>query len=178
MGSYIPDQSGINSLGGFAYQIRLFVYYMLSMEENMSIGFEVIDDISIKTLTTATLDRNEDKFRNLLRSPSGIKAIQSKRTTISQDTARQILLNWILLAETDMNITDYILCTDSSYGNSDIIFNTSAEDLYQKVISSEKSSQATISKVKNKYKDNKEEFIYKARPLHIKGNNPLFIVSF
>lgn len=160
MGSYIPDQSGINSLGGFAYQIRLFVYYMLSMEENMSIGFEVIDDISIKTLTTATLDRNEDKFRNLLRSPSGIKAIQSKRTTISQDTARQILLNWILLAETDMNITDYILCTDSSYGNSDIIFNTSAEDLYQKVISSEKSSQATISKVKNKYKDNKEEFIY------------------
>ena len=52
MGSYIPDQSGINSLGGFAYQIRLFVYYMLSMEENMSIGFEVIDDISIKTLCT------------------------------------------------------------------------------------------------------------------------------
>ena len=56
MGSYIPDQSGINSLGGFAYQIRLFVYYMLSMEENMSIGFEIVDDISIKTLTPAALN--------------------------------------------------------------------------------------------------------------------------
>ena len=34
---YIPDESGINSLGGFAYQIKVFVSYMLSMEEELII---------------------------------------------------------------------------------------------------------------------------------------------
>ena len=37
---YIPDESGINSLGGFAYQIKVFVSYMLSMDEGMQAEFE------------------------------------------------------------------------------------------------------------------------------------------
>ncbi len=46
--TYTPDKSGINSLGGFAYQIKVFVLYMLSMDENMQAGFETVDDVSIK----------------------------------------------------------------------------------------------------------------------------------
>ena len=44
---YIPDESGINSLGGFAYQIKVFVSYMLSMDEGMQAEFETVDDIAI-----------------------------------------------------------------------------------------------------------------------------------
>ena len=93
MDTFVPDQSGINSLGGFAYQIKVFVFYMLSMSENMQVEFETIDDVSVRKLIPETIDDNEDKFRNLVISISGIKAIQVKRTLITVDTAKQIILN-------------------------------------------------------------------------------------
>lgn len=46
--TYVPDKSGINSLGGFAYQIKVFVLYMLSIDENMQAEFETIDDVAVK----------------------------------------------------------------------------------------------------------------------------------
>lgn len=94
---YIPDESGINSLGGFAYQIKVFVSYMLSMEEGMQAEFETADDIAISKMTPDIIDDNEDKFRNLIVSPNGIKAIQVKRTSITEKVAKQVLLNWMLL---------------------------------------------------------------------------------
>lgn len=84
-------------MGGFAYQIKVFVLYMLSIDEDMQVGFEIIDDVSVKKIAPDTIDDNEDKFRDVIRSPKGIKAIQVKRTTITRDSAKQILLNWILL---------------------------------------------------------------------------------
>ena len=121
MDTFVPDQSGINSLGGFAYQIKVFVFYMLSMSENMQVEFETIDDVSVRKLIPETIDDNEDKFRNLVISTSGIKAIQVKRTLITVDTAKQIILNWILLEGSEAIVTNYILFTDNSYGNKDNI---------------------------------------------------------
>lgn len=158
METYISDRSGINSLGGFAYQIKAFVLYMLSIDEDMQVGFEIIDDVSVKKIAPDTIDNNEDKFRDLVRSPVGIKAIQVKRTVITREVAKQILLNWILLESSNEKITDYIVFTDSSYENSDIIFNISKEDLYTDVLST-KSSKSTIAKVKKKYKNEKQRFM-------------------
>lgn len=157
--TYIPDKSGISSLGGFAYQIKVFVSYMLSMDENMQAGFETVDDVSIKKVTPDTVDDNEDKFRNLIISPKGTKAIQVKRTTITEKIAKQVLFNWILLEGSDETITDYILFTDSSYKNNDIVFDVSAEDLYSEVLKTKRISKATIAKVKEKYEKNKQGFI-------------------
>lgn len=70
---YIPDQSGINSLGGFSYQIKVFVLYMLSMEENMQAEFETIEDVSIKSLSAEMIDDIEDNLRNLIISNENIK---------------------------------------------------------------------------------------------------------
>nr|WP_296084689.1 hypothetical protein [uncultured Blautia sp.] len=124
---YIPDESGINSLGGFAYQIKVFVSYMLSMEEGMQAEFETADDIAISKMTPDIIDDNEDKFRNLIVSPNGIKAIQVKRTSITEKVAKQVLFNWMLLEKSGKTITNYILFTDKSYKNSDIVFDVSAE---------------------------------------------------
>lgn len=88
---YIPDESGINSLGGFAYQIKVFVSYMLSMDEGMQAEFETVDDIAISKMTSDIIDDNEDKFRNLIVSANGIKAIQVKRTSITEKVAKQVL---------------------------------------------------------------------------------------
>lgn len=159
MDTFVADQSGINSLGGFAYQIKVFVFYMLSISENMQVEFETVDDVSVRKLIPETIDDNEDKFRNLVISTSGIKAIQVKRTLITADTAKQIILNWILLEGSESIVTNYILFTDNSYGNKDNIFDVTAENLYSEVLNTTKSSRATIAKVKKKYKKDKQGFV-------------------
>lgn len=121
---YIPDESGINSLGGFAYQIKVFVSYMLSMDEGMQAEFETVDDIAISKMTSDIIDDNEDKFRNLIVSANGIKAIQVKRTSITEKVAKQVLFNWMLLEKSGKTITNYILFTDKSYKNIMVLLNT------------------------------------------------------
>lgn len=118
-----------------------------------------IHDVSVKKIAPDTIDDNEDKFRDIVRSPEGIKAIQVKRTAITSSVAKQILLNWILLEGSNEIITDYIVFSDSSYENSDNIFNISKEELYSYIIKSSKSSKSTIAKVKKKYKNEKQNFI-------------------
>ena len=121
MDVYIPDQSGINSLGGFSYQIKVFVLYMLSMEENMQAEFETIEDVSIKSLSAEMIDDIEDNLRNLIISNEKYKVIQVKRTSITPDVAQRVLLNWILLESSNKNVTNYILYTDKKYKNKDNI---------------------------------------------------------
>ena len=104
----VTDKSGIYSLGGFAYQIKFFVCYALILEEGMQAEFETLEDVTIRKLVPENIDENEDKFRNLLVSPSGISAIQVKRTTVDKSTAKQILLNWILLEGTKSDIVSKI----------------------------------------------------------------------
>ena len=159
LGRYIPDTSGINSLGGFSYQIKVFVSYMLSMDEHMQAEFETVDDVSVKKITPNEIDENEDKFRNLIISSMGTKAIQVKRTTITAKIAKQVLLNWILLEKSQENVTDYILFTDKEYENSDIVFSVSADDLYSEVLKSGKNIKATIVKVRKRYEKDKQGFI-------------------
>ncbi len=157
--TYNIDESGINSLRGYAYQIKVFVLCILSINDDMQVGFEVIDDVSIKKLTPETIDDNEDKFRSSIYSCELVKAIQVKRTSFSKDDAKQILFNWILLESSKEQITDYILFTDSSYKNKDIIFKNSVEDLYEEVLNTKRTSKATVAKIKDKFKKNKTEFI-------------------
>ena len=158
MNEFVPDKSGINSLGGFAYQIKVFVLYMLSMDENMQVEFETIDDVSTRIINPETIDVNEDSFRNSLLSLNGITAIQVKRTTITESTAKNILLNWILLESFNENVIEYILYTDDLYKNRDIIFNISKDDLYLEILNSKKSKKSTIAKIKSKYQNDKKKF--------------------
>lgn len=110
-------------------------------------------------MTPDIIDDNEDKFRNLIVSPNGIKAIQVKRTSITEKVAKQVLLNWMLLEKSGKTITNYILFTDKSYKNSDIVFDVSAEVLYEEILNSKKSEKATITKVKKEYENDKYRFL-------------------
>lgn len=90
MDPYIPDKSGINSLGGFAYQIKVFVNYLISLEKGMNISFEALDDISLSKLRNDNIDINEDNFRSILKRNNDITAIQVKRTTINISVAKKL----------------------------------------------------------------------------------------
>lgn len=155
----IINDSGIQSLSGFAYQIRVFVYYMAKMESKSQIEFETIEDIAINNTNIDTFfDKNSDCFRSVLKNTSGYNAIQVKRTAISDSTKQKILFNWLILESTNDNIMNYILFTDDSYGNTDTVFDTSSEILYETVIQSNKKADALISIVKKIYSGDFERF--------------------
>ena len=45
----VNDKSGLYSLAGFAFQIRVFFFYALQLENNNSfVEFETLDDVTIK----------------------------------------------------------------------------------------------------------------------------------
>lgn len=156
---YEQDFSGINSLRGFSFQIRVFCFYMLELKEDMQIEFETIEDVNIKNFKAENIDENSENFRSILFSKDTNQAIQVKRTKISNDVAMKILLNWILLENSENNIKIYILLTESVYNNKDIIFNKTIDEVYQTIISSKKKKNATITKVKDLYKNKYEDFI-------------------
>ncbi|MGG3926525.1 hypothetical protein ABET51_11060 [Metabacillus fastidiosus] len=158
METYIQDSSGINSLSGFSYQIKVFVYYMLTLSEGMQIEFETIEDVNIKKIKASEIDSYDDNFINKIVFNSSNIAIQVKRTSISEDTAFKVLLNWLLLESSNNIVTKYILFTDEEYKNRDIMFSKTAIEQFNKIIESTKNARATISKVKRIYEDKFEEF--------------------
>jgi hypothetical protein len=158
METYVTDSSGINSLGGFSYQIKVFVYFMLSLEDNMQIEFETIDDVNIKKIKPNEIDDNEEKFISKIRGQGTNTAIQVKRTSISEGVAQKVFLNWMLLEASENVVTKYILFTDQSYNNKDIMFNSSAQEIFECVEKSNNSAKATITKVKKKFKNDFKNF--------------------
>lgn len=63
------------------------------------------------------------------------------------------------------NVAEYVLYTSGEYGNSDILFDISAENLYSEVLSTTK-EKATISKVKNKYINDADGFVKIYNSIH------------
>ncbi|MCP3028768.1 hypothetical protein [Halobacillus sp. A5] len=148
MDKYVQDISGISSLSGFSYQIRVFVYYLISLEEGMQVEFETVDDVNIKKIKPEEIDNYEANFLNKIVNKDKNKAIQVKRTKISEEGARKVLLNWILLEGSDHKVTKYILFTDDEYKNTDVMFNYTATEFFKYINDSSKGAKATISKVK------------------------------
>ncbi len=156
------NKSGLYSLGGFAYQIKVFVCEVISMNENMVVEFETIDDVATKKLENEIIDENEDKFRTLKKSEREKVAIQVKRTKVSNSVAKKIILNWFLLEYSTDNISKYKLVTDAKYENDDVvlkILNSDIESLYKEVMNTTtNNSKSVFKRVKNKIYDNQDKF--------------------
>ncbi|WP_442603609.1 hypothetical protein [Paenibacillus sp. KN14-4R] len=148
MTTYTTDQSGIHSLSGFSFQIRVFVNYMLSLKEGMQIEFETIDDVNISKIGPKEIDDFEDNYLNKLVSKSSNTAIQVKRTTINESSAEKILINWVLLESSENKISEYVLFTHDEYDNDDIVFKRTAKEYYELIQASMKGPRAHITKVK------------------------------
>lgn len=131
---------------------------MLSLKEGMQIEFETIDDVNIKKIKVDQIDRYEEAFLNKIRSNDSNTVVQVKRTSITESTAEKVLLNWILLESSENVISKYVLFTDNEYENTDILFSKSAVELFGAVKKSTKKANATITKVKQLFRDNFEGF--------------------
>lgn len=159
MSSKTNDKSGINCLAGFAFQIKVFAYYVLCLEKDSDfVEFETIDDVNVKILNK-NIDDKADAFRCKAKSGHSNKLIQVKRTKLSQDLFNKTLFNWILQRDTGINASQFTLFSEHSYQNEDTMFSTSAEELYNLAIhTTKKKSNAIEVRIKNRYAEKYPEF--------------------
>lgn len=152
----MKNDSGIKSLAGFSYQIKVFILKSAQMRKNNKIEFETIDDIALKKIKEEDFDE-KDSLNTLVHRDNEKCAVQVKKTKISSSVAEKILFNWLLLK--NENIGEYRLVTDSSYRNEDIFSLLDFNELYIKILNSDKKKSALITKVKNIYKKDKKFFL-------------------
>lgn len=132
------DKGGINALGGFAFQIKVFLYYAVKLETDEKIQFEVLEDVSIEK--EKDLDKYEDAFRTIRYKKSN-EVVQVKHTQLDKTKTKKVLLNWILL-ELDPNydISKYILFTVPAKKSKNFIDKISARELFDFVTDSDETN--------------------------------------
>ena len=143
------NNSGIYSLAGFAYQIKVFVYYLTQLQDNCALGFETYDDVALQRTDDSVMQEGKlHTYNGIFNLPSGITALQVKRTALSSDDYEKVLFNWIILNNSSSNVEKFVLLVDKSYGNSDSVFPTNFRSLYNKIVNSSSNRNALITQVK------------------------------
>ena len=144
------NNSGIYSLAGFAYQIKVFIYYLTQLQDNYALGFETYDDVALQRtdIDSTAQEGKLQTYNGIFHSPAGITALQVKRTTLSNDDYEKVLFNWIILNNFSANVENFVLFVDKSYGNTDSVFPTDLNSLYDKIINSSSNRNALITQVK------------------------------
>lgn len=149
--------SGIVSLSGFAYQIKVFLLYLSQISEGQQVEFETLDDISVTDIRDN--DKKEDFcFKRVNDNDGHIMAIQVKQANVSTAIGRKVLYNWLLAYSAEPCIGKFLLCTEQGRSISEAVFNDRAEQEYQTIIESSESSTALVSRVKKIYGENFERF--------------------
>ena len=149
------DKSGLYSLSGFAYQIKVFFYYAMCLKNSKSsIEFETIDDVAIKKEDDLKL-KDFSSQTNIYEPTSSFNVIQVKYTKISKIKTKKILLNWILASKKHPNITNFILFTDDKYENNNYFDEISAKELYLFAINDKQENKKSIKwKIKEQFYTN------------------------
>lgn len=151
------DNAGINSLGGFVYQIDVFILNALKLKPEDIIEYESIEDVSIRK--KEELDKKEDFFRTNITSSGSHKVIQVKKKNITNSTIEKVLMNWLFLEISDSNIEEYILWGDSSYHNFGDIKKIKIKDLFNKIRKTKDRSTKSLTKqLKNIFESNYKNF--------------------
>lgn len=138
------SNSGIYSLARFAYQIKVFIYYLTQLQDNYALGFETYDDVALqRTDDSAVQEGKLQAYNGIFSLSSGITALQVKRKTLSNEDYEKVLFNWIILNNSSTNVEKFVLLVDKSYGNVDSVFSVDLRSLYNKIVTS--SSNRNIS---------------------------------
>lgn len=146
MSTIEPDNSGIISLGGFSFQIRAFIYYVLGSKEDETIEFELCDDVSV---TQNKLDLDDENFNFL----STIKnhAIQVKKTEITKKSVEKILKNWLIIIGNKSTTNRYTLFTNDMDVDNDIFHTIDVKKMFQSFNEVQPPKRSNNQKLKQLY---------------------------
>lgn len=138
------DNSGIYSLAGFAYQIKVFVLQVLELKSGYTLEYETIDDVALK-MTADKLEGHEDELCSILTATSRT-AIQVKRTQVTNSIAKKVVKNWLLTDKNNDDIEQFVLVTDREVDGN--IFANLDDDEIVKEVNTATGNKSIDAKVK------------------------------
>lgn len=147
------DKSGLYSLGGFAFQIKVFFLYALQLSTKESFAeFETLDDVAIKK--PADIQNKDTSYISKISNSKHVyQIVQVKKTKLNQTKIMDILLNWLIAYNTYSNIENYILFTEKSNDNKNIVNGIKIKQLYLYAINKEVKRKTSIAgRIQNLYK--------------------------
>ncbi len=153
----LVNSAGLNSLSGFSYQIKVFIFQLTQIHPGQQVEFETLDDVAVRYLPSK--DTVSDFcFKWSIDKDSSIQLFQVKQTNVTENVGRQVLYNWLLAYNQKPQITKFILYLAQGYASNTKAFTNGAEEEYKTVIESDKVETALVSRVKQIYNGNLEKF--------------------
>lgn len=153
----IVTDSGLVSLSGFAYQMKVFLLLLSQTTEGQQVEFETLDDVVVSDILSS--NKPEDYcFKRLKTSQGSITAVQVKQTNVSPSVSRKILYNWLLAYSAEPSITNFVLYSDEAHSVFNAAFHNDVEKEYKIIVGSAKSPTALVSRVKKLYCEDFERF--------------------
>ena len=125
------NDSGLSSLSGFSYQIKVFILRLTQLQQGQRVEFETLDDVAVRSLSSKD-SISDSCFKWKVDETSSIEVFQVKQTNVSESVRRQVLYNWLLAYNQKPDIS--------------------------KLIESDKAVTALVSRVKQIYKDDLTKF--------------------
>lgn len=140
------DNGGIYSLAGFAYQIKVFVLNVLELKNGYTLEYETIDDVALK-MAADKLDEHEDDLCSIFTTTSR-RAIQVKKTQVTNGIAKKVVKNWILADKNNADIEQFVLVTDREV-DMDVFVDLDVDEIFKEVnaATGNKSIDAKVKKI-------------------------------
>lgn len=142
----MDDNGGIYSLAGFAYQIKVFVLNVLELKNGYTLEYETIDDVALK-MAADKLDEHEDDLCSIFTATSR-RAIQVKKTQVTNSIAKKVVKNWILADKNNADIEQFVLVTDREV-DMDVFVDLDVDEIFKEVnaATGNKSIDAKVKKI-------------------------------
>lgn len=141
------DKSGLQSLAGFCFQIKVYIYYLSNISERDIVAFEKNDDIEVES-------EEEKQLEQLVLKQSlgsKIHLIQVKKTNIDKESKNKIIYNWMLATVNPQKNSKYTLYTKREYKKALDLKTDSVENLYKSIESLSPDPKSIIYKIKEKF---------------------------
>ena len=151
------NDSGLSSLSGFSYQIKVFILRLTQLQQGQRVEFETLDDVAVRSLSSKD-SISDSCFKWKVDETSSIEVFQVKQTNVSESVRRQVLYNWLLAYNQKPNISKFTLYVAQGYSINEKAFTNDSEKEYQTIIESDKAVTALVSRVKQIYKDDLTKF--------------------
>lgn len=155
--SELLNDSGLSSLSGFSYQIKVFILRLTQLQQGQRVEFETLDDVAVRSLSSKD-SASDSCFKWSVDETSSIEIFQVKQTNVTESVGRQVLYNWLLAYNQKPDIAKFTLYVAQGYSTNTKAFTNGAEKEYQTIIESDKAATALISRVKQIYKDDSAKF--------------------
>lgn len=151
----MSNNPGITSLGGYAYQIKIFISLLPYIQENDTVEFETLDDIAISESNIDSkseyLCTTQNDFQN-----NSYTAIQVKKAKISKASLKKIWYNWLLAYNAHRNLDNFELRFDKSLNPSFDLYLLSSDELFKIISNSTAKKNSLEFKVKQIYREHSD----------------------